>query len=128
MGRKKIRNYPSINAVENKINEYFDTHSEEVISKMLEEFDFDSLDSLWEYEYNHMGMNCDCGFVWLYTHNTSQEHEWILDDPYGGYGAYASRFNYPYNTQSTTLKEFELRHALEALDMNDDYYIKIRLD
>ena len=128
MARTKIRKYPSIKAIENIVNEYFNSHSEEVISAMLEHFGFDSTDSLWDYEYLHNGMGCDCGFVWLKPTRNEHQHEWVLDDDLGGYGAYASRFNYPYQTQSTKIKEFELRYALNALEGNDDYYITIRLD
>ena len=126
MARKKIRNYKSIEQVRDIFNDYFYTHESEVIDHMLKEVNMSSLDEVWEYCNKHCGFGFDCGWVWLGAENNEQSREWRLDN--GDYRDHVSGFDYPYNSQSTTLKEIQLRKALKDLGLENDYYIITRLD
>lgn len=125
MARRKIRNYESTNYLREYLNHYFETQSENVIEAMIKEFGFNDLNELREAEYN-MRFGLDCGWVWLKTLNKKQEHEWILDN--GKYDAFVTCIRYPYDTQSTTLKNFMLNKAIKDLGLENTYYAYIRLD
>lgn len=125
MAKRKVRNYESVDVVRNRINNYFETHHDEVIQHMVKETGFDSFDDLWDAEY-HMAFGLDCGWVWVYSMNKEQRHEWALDN--GKYDAYVTMIKYPYNTQSTTCKEIQLNKALKDLNMDGQYMAYVRLD
>lgn len=132
MARKKVRNYMSIEEVENMINNYFYNRGNEVIKYICENNGisiFNSLDELREFDIHGSylgGFGLDCGWCWLTPKRPEQQREWVLDS--GKWDAYARRFKYPYNTQSTTLKELELRKAIEDLNIDKYYSIYVRLD
>lgn len=125
MPRPKIRKHETVKQVQAKFNEYFVNNEEEVIKDLLAKMGYDSTDALWDDEY-HGRLGFDCGWTWLYTKNNEQEHEWFLDN--NRIPAYVSGLNFPYNTQSTTVKEIQLEKALKDLDLTNQYGVYSRLD
>ena len=124
MARKKIRNYDSVEQVEAIFNEAYARYHDEIIADLLKETGMKSLDELWEFDY-HMGFGFDCGWVRVKSYNQEQMREWRLDGDkyscaYVGYGT-------PYNTQSTTLTNFQAEWVIKKLGLTD-YYTSIRLD
>lgn len=124
MARRKTRIYVSTEQLKDIVDNYFITHRNEVIEAMLKEYGFSCIEELRYAEYQ-MRFGLDCGWVWLKTSNKEQEHEWVLDN--GKYDAYVRWISYPYNTQSTTLKQFMLNKAIKDLGF-EDYYAYTRLD
>lgn len=131
MARKKVRNYISIEGFEEMINNYFYNQYSNVNKALCEEFGFDNIDDLREFDIHGSffgGFGLDCGFIHVTPIRSEQFREWRLDNDLGVYGAYASRFNYPYNTQSTTCKKFQIDMALKELNLKDLYSVKVILD
>ena len=134
MAKRKVRNYPSVEHVEELVNNYFDEHKEEVIDYMISETnrelgkDFKDLDDLHDFEFGSGcgGFGLDCGWVWLYAKNKDQRHEWFLDND--RIPNYASPHNWPYHTQSTTLKQYQMKKAIDDLNLSNDYMVYTKLD
>ena len=124
MGRK-IRHHKTVEDIEEIINKYFKTHHDEVITDLLEKTGYSDLDSLRNAEYG-MKFGFDCGFIWLVPLNAEMKREWRLDN--GKYSDYACWFKWPYNSQSTTIKEIEMSKAVHDLGMDNDFYIRVVLD
>ena len=136
MPRKKIRKYVSKNYIENIFNDYFETYRDEIIQYMIDQVNlmytdknFKTLEELADFDINgsyYGGFGLDCGWVWLKPLNKEQAHEWFLDND--RIPDYAAPHNWPYNTQSTTLKRMQLGRALRCLGLQDEYEIYTRLD
>ena len=125
MARNKIRHYDSTELVAIKIQRYFDSHKE-VIDHLLKEVRMNNLDEVWEFENRHCGWYGDCGFVRVKTFSEDQRKEWVLDN--GKYNDMVYGIRCPYDSQSTTLKDIQIRKALKDLNMDNQYYTDIRLD
>ena len=125
MPRTKNRKHESVTAVAQKINKWIEEHKDEILKNMLDTVGYEDTDKLWNDEY-HGRFGLDCGWVWFYTKNDEQYHEWFLDN--NRYTDYVSRINYPYNTQSTTLKEIQAKYILKNMGLENDYGIYVRLD
>ena len=125
MARRKIRKHDSVLIVKSKINNWIEKHDNEIIKNMLDKTGYDSIEQLREDEY-HGRFGLDCGWVWLCTKNEEQYHEWFLDN--NKYPDYVSGIDYPYNSQSTTLKEIQCRYILKEMDLEDKYFPYVRLD
>ena len=123
MGRRKIRNYPNKEYYKDLFNEYFATHSDEVIANMLEETGFNSLDELHDAEFK-MYFGFDCGFTYFIPCNKEMTREWRLDN----YDNLLYGIRESYMSQSTTLKEIQCRYALAQLHMEDEFFVYSRLD
>lgn len=126
MARTKVRHYETVEDVRRKINNYFYLHENEVMKDLLEKTGFNSKEELLDAECHQMRFGFDCGWVWVYSRNKDQRHEWALDN--GKYDAYVTMIKYPYNTQSTTCKEIQLNKALEDLGLTNQYMAYVRLD
>ena len=132
MARTKARKFMTVEEVENMINNYFYNCGNNVIKYICENNGvevFNSLDELHEFDIHgsyYGGFGLDCGWCWLIPNRDEQLKEWTLDN--GKYSAHARRFNWPYYTQSTTLKRLELEKALEDLNIGKYYSIEVRLD
>ena len=130
MARRKIRNYPSTNFIRDSINKYFEQNKEDVINELLSKTGFDTVDELYYHEYhdnNGLGLSgLDLGWVWVKTYNAEQNREWILDN--GKYDNMVRGINCPYDSQSTTIKKFQIDKALKDMKLNDNYYSYVRLD
>ncbi len=124
MAKTKIRKYETVKEVEDLFNRVFIEHRYDIIKHMLNNVDIPDLDSLWEVE-NVLGFGADCGSCYIITKSDEQYKEWIRDN--GKYSAYASHFEWPYNTQSTTLKEIQLEWAIKYLLVQEEYGIYTRL-
>lgn len=125
MARTKIRKYPSTMVIRDKLNNYFVENRERVLKALLEYTGYTSTESLREAEFNGR-FGLDCGWVYVRCRNSNQYHEWELDN--GKYDAYVNRIRCSYDTQSTTLKEFQTNLALMDLGLEYDYYTYTRLD
>ena len=131
MGRKKIRNHISVEEFESIINNYFDLNKNKVIEELCKEHGFDNIDDLHEFDIHGSyfgGFGLDCGFIQVHPLRQEQYREWCLDSDLGKWGAYASRFKYPYQTQSTTCKKFEIKMALKDLNLQNLYGVNVILD
>lgn len=128
MARKKVRKYDSIDKVEFLLRTYFITKKQEVIDALLKQYGFESVDDLHEAEYKKFFFGFDCGFVYVETKNKEQLHEWELDNDKWSAKVYEYKLNIPYYSQSTSAKMFQLRYALEQLDLTEQYFASMRLD
>ena len=135
MARTKIRNYWSVDEVKDFINEYFKEYHDEVIDYLIKEVNkmldknFKTIDELNEFDIHgsyYGGFGLDCSWVRVKTFNKDQYREWVLDN--GKYNAEVWGIRCPYNTQSTTCKEIQIKKALNDLGLNDQYYASVRLD
>lgn len=122
---KKIRHYDSTLKLQELLNTYFLARREDVLKDLLEKTGFNTMEELRNAEHNsYWGL--DCGFVWMATANPEQHREWVLDN--GKYDAKVRGIKYPYNCQSVTLKQIQLRKAIEDLELTGQYYPEVRLD
>ncbi len=124
MGRKKIRNYPSVEFYEGMLKEYFDNHSGEVIGNLLDTLGYESVDSLLDAERN-MAFGFDCGWIHLHPRNHEMRHEWELDN--GKYCAYVY-VRPTVDCQSTTIKKVQAEKAVKDLGLGDKFFVTVRLD
>ena len=130
MGRRKIRNYISIENFEKMINDYFNENKSKILKDLCDEFNFNTVEDLREFDIHgsfYGGFGLDCGFIHLVPKRADQLREWTLDTGYPGW-AYASRFKYPYETQSTTCKKFQIDKAMKDLNLGALYTVKVILD
>lgn len=135
MARRKIRYYLSTEQVARIINNWLEVNKEEVIEHLIKEVnemmgkDFKTLEELKEFDIHGSfvgGFGFDCGWVKVRTYNKDQFKEWTLDN--GKYNAEVWGIRCPYETQSTTCKEIQIKYALDQMKLNDQYYTSIRLD
>lgn len=123
--RKKNRRYPGTEAIKQALNEYFALYKNDVIDDLISNTPFTSFNDVVDAERrSYWGL--DCGWVWLATSNPEQEREWRLDN--GKYDAKVTSINYPFNCQSVTLKQIQLRKAIKDLGLEGQYYPEVRLD
>ena len=130
MGRKKVRNYPSIQYYDEMLKEYFENHNGSIIYRVIkaigENPDYYGIEDLMGDEY-HMRWGLDCGWILLYPRDKKMAHEWELDN--GKYGAYVwTDRALPYCPQSTTLKRIMIEEAVKDLGLDDTFWISTRLD
>lgn len=125
MARRKIRNYPPVIDVRNMINEYMVYNKEEITNIMLKSFGCKDTCELRDRE-NKMMFGFDCGWVYVGARRREQNREWLLDN--GKYDAYVNRIRCSYETQSTTLKQFQIDYVLRRLGLDNEYYSFVRLD
>ena len=134
MGRRKVRYYPTVKDVEAAANSYFGAFRDDVINYMITETNkmmgknFKTLEELAIFDIAGGpmgGFGLDCGWVWLEPKNKEQRHEWFLDND--RIPDYASP-KYPYDTQSTTLKEMQVEYMLKNSGLGEGYRKYTRLD
>lgn len=125
VGRRKVRNYQSVNTISQILNDYFEVNRDEVLNDLVSNTPFKTLKEVEAAERNsYWGL--DCGWVYLATGNAIQYQEWIKDN--GKYNAKVRGIAYPFNCQSVTLKQIQLRKAIKDLGFEGQYYSEVRLD
>lgn len=122
---KKVRRYDSVDTVRRLLNNYFYLNKQQVLDELVSYAGRNNMDEV-RYDERMSRWGLDCGWVWLATSNPEQEREWKLDN--GKYDAKVTRIDYPFNCQSVTLKQVQLRKALKDLMLEGDYYPEVRLD
>lgn len=126
MGRKKIRNYPTIEDWEDKISEYLKENKERYRKLILDSLGYDDFDSLIEDEYK-MKFGGDCGWVSLVPLNKEMAREWRLDND-GLPNRIFDIASVVYNTQSITIKSIVIEKLIEDMGLEKDFYMTERLD
>jgi hypothetical protein len=121
---KKVRYFKSKQYYENVLNDYFEVHKDRVLQNLLEKTGCSDMEQLRRDEFG-MRWGLDCGFVTLAPTNPNMQHEWELDN---GKYSYKLWLDYPYPSQSVTLKDIQARFLLEDLNLTKDFYIDVRLD
>ena len=124
MGRRKVRHYNGRDFYRNLFDEYFRSHSDEVLEYTVKVMGFESLRAMRDEEMT--GVWFDCGWILLRPKNAEWAHEWFLDDDRISSYLYVS--NPCYNTQSTTIKEIMVKKALKDLGLENDFSVTVRLD
>lgn len=126
MARRKIRKFNSISYYENLLSEYFNNNRYIIVENLIKETGYENLEKLTEDEFK-MAFGFDCGLVYLQPKSKEMRHEWELDN-----GKYNDRLfvshNLPYNSQSTTIQMIETEKAVNDLELNNLFDIKIWLD
>lgn len=125
MGRRKVRHYNTREYYKTLFNDYFVSHNDEVMTEVLRQTGFNSVEELTEAEYrSYFGF--DCGWIMLTPKNSEQAHEWFLDD-----NRISSKMfvhNPCYNAQSTTITQIMVEKAVRDLGLEDTFYVSVRLD
>jgi len=113
--------YPTKEEMKEFIQEWVDTHSQEIINNLVEQTPFNSFNELCNAERNcYYGL--DCGFVSLIPQNEAMCRQWKREDWERLY------LKLPFNCQSTTLQSKQMRYIVDQLGMNDVFYVHSVLD
>lgn len=127
MSKTKIRNFETCEEWTRKIQQYLQDNKEKYIRLMLRTLHYETIEELQDAEYNQDKFGFDCGWVNLYPLNKEMAKEWKLDND-GVYDCIWDAANCIYSTQSTTIKEIIMRLVMEDMDLNKDFYIRVKLD